>query len=717
MNQQEMFGAAVWVGAKEYAIASRLRAKFTLGRVTRATLRVVGLGFFHCYLNGTRVGDDWFLPHSTDYEARPDDSYPRNEELSGHRLLVPEYDVTSLLCEGENTIEIHYGGGYYASEKLEHDIPRYGDPKVIWRIFGDTPCEKFDIGSSEKDEIVASPVFDYYQMTHECQDYTRPAVWEKAVPATPPVTEYFLTDCPADRLATTLPVQRIGENLYDCGENTTGFPVLCLTGARGSRVAVRFSEELDGNGGLCERLSHGQHFVCISDGEKRTVTPFFTWFGFRYFTVEGDAEVLGVEVYHTDLRVTGEFRSDVPLLDRIHDLYLHTQLVNMHAGIPSDCPHIERRGYTGDGQLCAHAAMCMLDARAFYRKWIDDIADCQDVRTGHIQYTAPYVHSGGGPGGWGSAILEVPYRYFKHYGDSEPLRLYYDRMLRYFDYLEAHTENGLVTSDKAGEWCLGEWGTPTEVVLPAPFVNNYFYVKTLEKAKEVAALLGKEEDIPLFDARIAERKNAIIAAYFNRWDGNFLGGLQGANAFALDIGLGDERTYSNTVAHYQKCGGLDTGIFGTELLIRLFFSRGDGELATALLLSESEHSFAEMIRRGATTLWEYFPGSLCDRSHNHPMFGAVVACFYDYLLGIRQTEDSAAYRDLLISPVFVPQIAHLSGARELPYGRVSVSYRRTERGTDLTVTLPQTLPEGVNATLVIGEERHILVAGENKFTV
>ena len=80
----------------------------------------------------------------------------------------------------------------------------------------------------------------------------------------------------------------------------------------------------------------------------------------------------------------------------------------MHIGHPSDCPHIERRGYTGDGQLTCHAVLSIFDAEAFYKKWLQDIADGQDTLSGHIQYTAPYIRSGGGPGGWGSAIVEVP---------------------------------------------------------------------------------------------------------------------------------------------------------------------------------------------------------------------------------------------------------------------------------------------------------------------
>jgi hypothetical protein len=50
----------------------------------------------------------------------------------------------------------------------------------------------------------------------------------------------------------------------------------------------------------------------------------------------------------------------------------------MHSGITSDCPHLERRGYTGDGQLTCHAVMNIFDAKAFYKKWIRDIFDGQD---------------------------------------------------------------------------------------------------------------------------------------------------------------------------------------------------------------------------------------------------------------------------------------------------------------------------------------------------
>ena len=54
-----MFSRAVWVGAEDPQ-AHRLlflRGSFRVGRVKKATLRVLGLGIFHCYLNGVRVED------------------------------------------------------------------------------------------------------------------------------------------------------------------------------------------------------------------------------------------------------------------------------------------------------------------------------------------------------------------------------------------------------------------------------------------------------------------------------------------------------------------------------------------------------------------------------------------------------------------------------------------------------------------------------------
>lgn len=87
--------------------------------------------------------------------------------------------------------------------------------------------------------------------------------------------------------------------------------------------------------------------------------PWFTWHGFRYFELTNNAEPVRCEVVHSDCAVTSSFESDSEMLNWLYDAYIRTQLSNMHSGVPSDCPHIERLGYTGDGQLCCEAAMML----------------------------------------------------------------------------------------------------------------------------------------------------------------------------------------------------------------------------------------------------------------------------------------------------------------------------------------------------------------------
>ncbi len=716
MTQCDVFSKAKWLKspASENENFFVLHGTFEINNAKKAILRVIGLGFFHCYINGKRVSDDLFLPLNTDFEKR--ENYPIGEEISGHCIYVPEYDITDMLENGLNEITVHFGGGWYTFGEKS----KFGEAKAIWRVFGEDENGEFDFISSEGDKICESFVKDYEFTELEMHDYTCACdalgnCGSNAVAAKQLETDYLFTTCAADRVCEVLaavPIKKCNEyTVYDCGKNISGYPVVKLLGGFGEEVKVVFSEEISADSELLPEFTQGQRTVFICDGTERTVRPLFTWFAFRYFAVYGNATPECVEVVHSDVQITSGFNSDNELLNWIHDTYVNTQLTNMHAGIPSDCPHLERRGYTGDGQLACHAAMNILDAENFYRKWIKDIRDCQDKLSGHIQYTAPYMHSGGGPGGWGCAIVEVPYQFYMHYGDASVLEECYPHMLRYFDYLESRSENGLVISDKEGEWCLGDWCTPVSIVLPAPYINNYFYIKSLNRCIEIARIIGKKEDVPLFESRILQRKRAIMAAYFNKWDGNFLGGSQAANAFAVDIGLGDERTYKNTVERYNKLKGYDTGIFGTDILTRILFENGDAQLAADLLLSDSYHSFAQMKRMGATTFWEYWPGSLVDRSHNHPMFGAVSAYLYDYFLGIRAKDNAAGYSEIIVSPVLVEGINRLDGYRTLKKGKVSVSYIKQNGFVEFEVDVPENLP----AEFVFGKDSFKLAPGKNSF--
>ena len=54
---------------------------------------------------------------------------------------------------------------------------------------------------------------------------------------------------------------------------------------------------------------------------------------------------------------------------------------------------------------------------------------------------------------------------------------------------------------------------------------------------------------------------------------------------------------------------------------------GFTDVAKSLLTSKKDNTFYNMMKRGATTLWESWDG---DASHDHPMFGAVVEYLVKY---------------------------------------------------------------------------------------
>lgn len=733
MKQSHFFKNALWVGSSERTdeTFSVLRGKFYVDDVKTATLNVLGLGFFKCYINGILINPDTFLPLSSDYENSND---PVDEVISGHRVYVPSFDISPYVKNGENVIAIHYGGGWYCYENRI-----FGLPKAIYHICVKDSSGETDFVSDENCKIGKSFVTHYRFTFGENRDYSQwddcfdldfdDSLWKNAVAVESLETEYCTTDCPYDALIETITPVKVGTGekgtVYDCKVNTTGYPVLKINAPKGEVVKITFSEELLPDGKIDMDHWQGQECEIISDGKGRVVQPDFTWYGFRCFEITGDAEPLEVKVIHSDVKINSTFNCSNETLNWTYKTFIHTMLCNMHTGHPSDCPHLERRGYTGDGQLTCNAVFTTMDARALYEKWLQDIADSQDVLSGHIQYTAPYIRSGGGPGGWGSAIVEVPYQFYKHFGDTELLKKYYPNMCRYIDYLESRSEFGLVTSDKAGEWCLGDWCCPNilypdkditshnqQVALPAAMVNTYFMVKTLQKMCHIARLINKADDIPEYEEKINLRKNAVRAAYFNAFDDNFVMNIHGANAFGVDIGLGNGNTYKNLVKYYEKVGCFDTGIFATDILIRVLFEKGDEDLAIKLLTNNGNQGYEHWRVNGATTFHEYWDSNR-SRSHSHPMFGAPVAYFFQYLLGINQAETYGGYNSIVIEPKGFKNFEFMNGSMATPNGEVAICYENKDGKTYFEVIIP----DGVKAVFKNSDNIIPLKSGKNYINV
>lgn len=700
-HSSDIFGNAVWIQGDPKWEAPLFRKSFLVPDPAEAALRICGLGFFQGMLNGLPITEDRLVPGWSNYEERHfrDLRYPLRDTFH-NRIYYMEYDVTSLLRPGGNILAVQLGNGWYNdySYTAEGDMV-YGLPKLCFQLSvrrrnGTT----FLVVSDEslltsESEILRNNIHigEVHDLRRRDDGWTRlefdDGDWKRASAVPAPNAEFCRQDFPADRVARVLTPKLIrkdaGRSVYDCGENITGYPVLRLPASEGNETAVRHSEEFDPVAGVLDFSSTGskkqiQEDRYICGGREFLCHPQFTWHGFRYFEVTGKAPapVERVEVLHADVPVIASFESSNETLNWLFKAYLRSQLGNLHCGVPSDCPHRERLGYTGDGQVTCRAAMFSLNMKQIYRKWMRDIVDGQDLNTGHVQHTAPFAGGGGGPGGWGGAVFILPWQFYLHYGDASLLEQYFPNILLWLDYMEHCCENGLVVHEEEGGWCLGDWCAPN-MTIPEPFVNTYYYVKGLETALRAGKLLDRAMDYGELQRRAHSARAAITAAYFDPAVGSFCGGANGADAFAVDLGLGDSRTLSCLIARYSDSGSLDTGIFGTDLLIDILFQKGCGSLAYQLLTSASAASFYHMRQAGATTLWEDWEGK---KSHNHPMFGGVAYSLFTYLLGIRQPKDSCGFRELMIQPVDIPELEWVKGSVRLGDSLVEVSVHKDSSG-------------------------------------
>ncbi len=716
-----------WITCKEYVEVPKFEKTFELKALPKkAEIDITALGYFTLLINGKKVSDELFTPAQTDYAPRDLSKFKLaigvNEGT--HRVLYLTYNVLEYLKIGENKIEVIVGPGYWRQKlRIAEGFVSYADDLLC--CF-DLKLDDKIISTDGTEKAYHYPILRsnmFYGENFDMRKFDAP-LKEAEVKLSDFVPELLeKQDCDSDRVVRTIKPLRIareGKYLFDCKENITGWAVIKARGKKGDEISVEFAEEIEDG-----KLNHRTYSPpwCVSPtGEQQIqkdcfilaegtneLKPMFVYHGFRFFEIFAPSSVIiediTIEVIHTDLKVTSEFSSDNEVLNWLYDAFIRTQLNNTHGCIPSDCPTRERLGYTGDGQLCTPPTLKIFDAKRFYKKWMTDIFDCADPITGRIQHTAPFMGGGGGHGGWGSAIIFVPYYCYQQYADESFLRDAYPYMKKWIKYLEGHCIDYILTTTEEGMWNLGDWCTPGGTHLAKAYVNSVCMVKQLQRLIKIAEILG--EDDGEYYAELEQKcKQAIYEKYFD--EDHYCYAAEGADAFAIWANLPKSETLIENVANfYNSLGHFNTGIIGTYVLCDVLFHHPEHrKLAIKLMANDyPDHSYGGMMHRNQTTLGEYFHEGA---SHDHPMFGSVVAFLFSGLLGIRIVPDRKI--PIVINPCLDSIVKKASGSVMTENGKVSVSF---EVGDKTIIDI--TVPEGRLAELRYGVAGYTLKSGHNHF--
>jgi alpha-L-rhamnosidase len=522
--------------------------------VAKARLYITSRGIYEPYLNGQRVGNEFYNPGLTQYNKTQ---------------LYQTYDVTSLLSSGTNVFGAMMGEGWWSGLLSDGVVwNHYGDRQSLLAMLEITYADGSvkTIVTNDKDwkytnkgPIVYSSMYmgEVYDALQEqkLEGWNRPnfddSAWQQA--AVVPLDGTAFQGINEERgkkselyyegmkligqignaakvyevlTAQSVKEVRPGVFVYDMGQNLTGVPRITIhDGHAGQRITLRYSEmlypqlkESGANSGMlmlenyCAALS--QDIYIEKDGEQ-IVQPHFTSHGYQFVEITGIGEAIPIEdvkgvVISSLEKVTASYQSSNPKVNRLWKNLVWSNIDNFLT-VPTDCPQRdERMGWSGDISVFAPTATYLSNSDPFLARHLLAMRDMQEP-SGRFTDIAPV---GGGFGGilWGSAGLIVPWEVYQQFGDLFLLEQHYKAMCAYIDYLNSNIDS---KTGRIADAILGDWLSPQNNQLRSAYLAAAYHAYDLGIITKVAALLGKKEDAARFGKMYVERKAAFNRTFVN----------------------------------------------------------------------------------------------------------------------------------------------------------------------------------------------------------
>jgi len=720
--------------------APYLRKRFVLsGPFQSAVLYLASGGWHELYVNGVKADDRVLTPCMSQFNVH---------------VNYLEYDLTGLLRCGENAITVLLGNGAFNSQT--NDVWNFNH--TAWRDYPRMRCDlvvdgKLALRSDRHWKCASSPiVFDSWR-SGEAYDFVKeiPGVfeadfddsaWGEAFPVRPAPGELILEEMEPCRICEkSAPVssrQLDGETIcYDMGKSITGWAEVEIELAEALsepvEMLLEFSDRLNPDG-TADRPPIAAYTLAPWDFQTGRITlapggtkflwrPHFTYYGYQFIHLHckelKKIKLLRVEAQfiHNDFADVGDFTSSNEELNRLQAVIRRSFLTNF-TGIPTDCPHREKLGWTGDHSMAMATGLWNFDAIKAYKHFLQIFVDTQRP-SGELAPIAP------NPGWWWNCgpgfdyvLFQGAWELYRIGGDDSVIRHHYDAMKRYLQFTEFMEVDGLV------EYGLGDWGHPERELgenstrmASMRLVCSAWVYSMWERLAVFAKMTGHEADVSWAQSKAAQFRQNIRREFLHD-DGSVDRYDQAASlACVLFFHFCTEEEAPALVARLVKRvrdfgHKADFGIFGAKWIPRVLGDYGYAEDALKIFLQKEFPGYGYMLEQGATTLWEFWNGK---DSRDHTMFGDPSAWCFEYLAGIRPRFDGPAFMKVDLVPNVVPQLDSCQAHHTLPNGRgIQAGWQRQDGKALYTVAIPA----GTQATLRLpGKAPQMLQPGEYSFEI
>ncbi|MFA6723457.1 MAG: family 78 glycoside hydrolase catalytic domain [Lentisphaeria bacterium] len=648
MNQQ----LAKWINqpSQDEGRANWYRRVFSLEQVPAAAqLYFCAPGFYELYVNGKPVEENRVLsPAPSSYDKHV-----------GYSL----YEIVHLLQKGKNIINALLGNGYYNCWEEDlwklHCAPFRDQPKLFCYLLCD---RQLVLSSDESWKTKPSGVVynslrrgEFFDANQEPEDVFQSeadeAGWKPALYCNPPggkLQPEINHPCKIQKKLDPVKETSLGfgRTVYDFGVCIAGWCEISLSAPPGTSVFLEYGEISRDNGDLDREYNQAQTKTPVFEEDRFTLGPSgklsqahirFSWRGFRYVRVRAEHPQARIEkiqacVIHNDFKNIGDYQSSEAILNSLLAMTRRSYESNF-VGIPTDCPHREKNGWTGDAQLACASGLFLYDSARDYAHFLQCLADTQRAN-GQLSGIAPSgnwgYNLGSGPA-WDMALFVLPYEIHRFSGERQYIEQYYDNMRLYLEFCALMARDGLLYNG-LGDWCSVEpfRMTPVEVT------STGCYYDMLQKMAGFSALLGLIEEESSYRAKAAELRCAFNAAFY-AGEGRYADDSWTALGTALYFGLAEESEAALTAKRLRdkvrkNACRADFGILGAKYVPHALANAGYIDTALKLFTQTEYPGWGHWVKLGASNLWETWNGI---NSRNHIMFGDLPNWCFEHLGGMR----------------------------------------------------------------------------------
>lgn len=711
--------------------------------IVKAELSVCGLGFYRFWLNG----EELTRGHLSPYISAADDV-----------MDYDVYDLTNEIRSGENVLGFLLGNG------MQNGFGGYvwDFEKASWRSAPKLAiCLRLTNADGTVTEIEADESFvcapsptvsdelrlgEWYDARLEIPGWNLPGFdnsgWTPAIPAETPrgksvvcqahpivcTRELTPVDIRPDTLLTFAKNDRqVRGYLYDFGENCAGVPTLRITGEPGQKIGMIFGEYVNDEGTFSvdnlrfirpEYLDmplyiQENEYIC-KGGAEESWTPSFTYHGFRYALVWGitpeqaTKDLMTYKVMNTQLDSKGGFSCSDEVLNKLQRMTEIATLANFYH-FPTDCPHREKNGWTGDAVLSAEHTLLNYDAADNYYEWMRHIRASLEEE-GNFPSIVPTANHWGNDvnPAWDEVLIHIPYMVYRFTGRKDLAEEALPEIWRYINQLIAVT-------DARGLMCvgLGDWCAPYGYRSPVQFTSSVVCMEMCKEAAFLFRLCGRNAQAD-FCQTMSDNFRTAIRNHLIDWSNYTVVGCntphtgsQTSQAMAIyyNVFTEEEKPAAFRVLLEkikEENDHLDTGVLGARVIFFVLTQFGHSDLAHKIMVDPTYPSYGQWVARGETSLCEDFNRyDMTISSLNHHFWGSISAWFIQCIAGIHFNPNADDIHRADITPHFITGLSQAQACYQAPDGEIQVSWARID---EKTVELTLSIPEGIHSQLILEKE-------------